>query len=130
VLSDRCPVCLHVCLSCLPVTLVMYCGQRVGWMKMKLGTQIGLGPGHIVLDGHPAPPPQRGTAPIFGPYLLRPNGCMDQDATSYRGRSKHTRLCVRRGPYRSRVGLKTADHRRPPQTSTGRTAEHTAGRGK
>jgi len=30
---------------------------------MKLGVQIGLGPGHIVLDGNPAPPPQRGTAP-------------------------------------------------------------------
>jgi len=31
----------------------------VGWIKMKLGAQIGLGPGHIVLDGDPAPPPQR-----------------------------------------------------------------------
>ena len=30
---------------------------------MKLGVQVGLGPGHIVLDGDPAPPPQRGTAP-------------------------------------------------------------------
>ena len=36
-----------------------------------------LGPGHILLDGHivldrdPAPPPQRGIAPIFGRYLLR-----------------------------------------------------------
>jgi len=48
---------------------------------MKLGTEVG--PGHIVLDGDPAPPPQRGTAlpPIFGPCLLWPNGCMDQDAT-------------------------------------------------
>jgi len=27
---------------------------------MKLGTQVGLGPGHIMLDGDPAPPPQRG----------------------------------------------------------------------
>ena len=35
----------------------------VEWTKMKLGTQVGLGPGHIVLDGDPAPPPQRGTAP-------------------------------------------------------------------
>jgi len=26
---------------------------------MKLGTEVGLGPGHIVLDGDPAPPPQR-----------------------------------------------------------------------
>ena len=52
----------------------------VGRIKMKLGMQVGLGPGHIVLDGDPAPPPSKG-APIFGPYLLRPNGCMDQDAT-------------------------------------------------
>jgi len=27
---------------------------------MKLGTQVGLGPGHIVLDGNQAPPPHRG----------------------------------------------------------------------
>jgi len=38
---------LSVCLSvCLSVTLV-----TVGWIKMKLGTQVGLGPGHFVLDG-------------------------------------------------------------------------------
>jgi len=54
-LSDRCPVC-PVCLS---VTLV-YCGQTVGWIKMKLGMRVGLGPGHIVLDGDPAPSPPKG----------------------------------------------------------------------
>ena len=27
---------------------------------MKLGMQVGLGPGHIVLDGDPAPPPLKG----------------------------------------------------------------------
>jgi len=27
---------------------------------MKLGVQVGLGPGHIVLDGDPAPPPPTG----------------------------------------------------------------------
>ena len=43
--------CLSVCLS---VTFV-HCGQTVGGIKMKLGTQVGLGPGHIVLDGDPAP---------------------------------------------------------------------------
>ena len=32
---------------------------------MKLGTQIGLGPGHIVSDGDPAPLLQRGTDPQF-----------------------------------------------------------------
>jgi len=32
---------------------------------MKLGMQIGLGPGHIVLDGVPAPPsPKRGGYPL------------------------------------------------------------------
>jgi len=45
----------------LSVTLV-YCGQTVGWIKVKLGMQVGLGPGYIVLDGDPAPLPQRGTA--------------------------------------------------------------------
>jgi len=53
---------------CLSVTLV-YCGQTVGWIKMKLGMQVGLGPGHIVLDEDPAPPPQRGTAPQFSAHI-------------------------------------------------------------
>jgi len=47
----------------------MHCGQMVGLIKMKLGTQVGLISGHTVLDGDPAPLPQRGTGqPIFGPY--------------------------------------------------------------
>jgi len=76
-LSDRRPVCLSVCLS---VTLV-YCGQTVGRIKMKLGMQVSLGPGHIVLDGDPAPPPPKGHSPlIFGPFILWPNGWMHQDA--------------------------------------------------
>jgi len=29
---------------------------------MPLGTEVGLGPGHIVLGGDPAPPTERGTA--------------------------------------------------------------------
>jgi len=75
-LSDRCPV-----LSVLSVTFV-HCGQTVGRIKMKLGVQVGLGPGHIVLGEDSAPLPYRGTAPSnFGSYLLRPNGCMDQDVT-------------------------------------------------
>jgi len=49
---------------------------------MKLAMQVGHGPGHIVLHGDQLPLPQLGTAspPIFGPYLLWPNGWMDQDA--------------------------------------------------
>jgi len=53
-----------VCLFVLSVTLV-YCGQMVGWIKMKLGMQLGLSSGHIVLDGDPAPPPQKGHSPQF-----------------------------------------------------------------
>jgi len=32
----------------------------VGWIKMALGMEVGLGSGHIVLDGDPASPPQKG----------------------------------------------------------------------
>jgi len=49
-LSDRCHVCPVFCLS----VMLVYCGQMVGWIKMKLGKQVGLGPGHIMLDGDPA----------------------------------------------------------------------------
>jgi len=129
--SDECY--LSVCLSLLSVFSVtlVYCGQTAGWINMKLGMQVGLGPGHIVLDGNPAaaalrppkgpdpqfsahiccgqmagwikmplgrevgispsdialngdpaPLPQRGAeTPIFGTYLLLPNGRMDQEAT-------------------------------------------------
>jgi len=51
---------------------------------MSFGTEIGLGPGHIVLDGYLAPPKgHRSPSPIFGPCLLWPNGWMDQDVTCY-----------------------------------------------
>jgi len=41
---------------------------------MPLGTEVGLGPDDIVLDGT-QPPPKNGTEPrIFGPRLLWPNG--------------------------------------------------------
>jgi len=60
-LSDR-------CLSCLSVTLA-YCGQMAGWIKMKLGEEVGLCSGHIVLDGDPAPLPKRGTAPQFSAHV-------------------------------------------------------------
>jgi len=42
----------------------VYCGQTVGWIKMKLGMQeVDLVPGHIVLDeDQVSPPPHRRTA--------------------------------------------------------------------
>jgi len=48
-LSDRC---LSVCRSVLSVTFV-HSGQTVGRIKMKLGKQVGLGPGHNVLNSRP-----------------------------------------------------------------------------
>jgi len=83
---------------CLSVTLV-HCRQTVRRINMKLGWQVGLGPGHNVLGGDPAPPPPKGhSPPIFGPYLLQPNGCMDQDATRHGARPRPRRLWVRWGP--------------------------------
>jgi len=51
-----------------------------GWMdKMPLGTEIGLGPDDIVLDGSQLPhPPSGAWPPIFGPCLLWPNSCPSQ----------------------------------------------------
>jgi len=42
---------------------------------MPLGTEDDLGPDHIVLDGDPAAPVQKGHSgpPLFGPRLLWPN---------------------------------------------------------
>jgi len=51
-----------------------YCGETAGWIKMALGMEVGLSPGHIVLDGDPAPR-KKGTAAashLFGPCLLWP----------------------------------------------------------
>jgi len=36
---------------------------------MKLGTQVGLNPGHIVSDGDPAYPPSKGHTPQFSAHV-------------------------------------------------------------
>jgi len=41
----------------------VHCGQTVVSIKTVLGTEVGLAPGHIVLDGDPAPSPKKGTEP-------------------------------------------------------------------
>ena len=80
------------------------CGQTAGCIKMPLGTEVGLDPGHIVLDGthcvrwDPAPPKMGQQPPIFGPRLLWPNGWMDQDATWCGGRPEPWQHCISWGP--------------------------------
>ena len=44
---------------------------------MPLGANVGLGPGHIVLDGDPAAP-KGAQPPIFDSYLLWTNGRQSQ----------------------------------------------------
>jgi len=47
------------------------CGQMAAWIKMSLDVELGLGPGDFVLNGNPAPPPQKGNgAPIFRPMFI------------------------------------------------------------
>jgi len=77
----------------------VYCDQTAGCIKMPLGTEVDISPGDFVLDETPLPLSKRGRSPtIFSPCLLRPNGCMDQDATWYGARSRPRRHCVRWGP--------------------------------
>ena len=81
-LSDR-------CLSVLSVTFV-HCGQTVGRIKMKLGLQVCLGPGHIVLDGDLAPLSQNWTEPSN----FRPMSCGQMAGWIKMAQ----RRCVRWGP--------------------------------
>ena len=41
-----------------------------GLVKTSLCTEVGLGPGDIVLDGDPAPLPKKGHAPNFRPMSI------------------------------------------------------------
>jgi len=102
----------------------VYCGQTAGWIKIILGTEIGLSPGDlVVLDGDPASSPIRGQSPqIFGPCILWPNGWMDQGGTWHGGRPKPRRLCVRWG--RSPLPKKGQS---PPQFSANFYCAQTAG---
>jgi len=42
-------------LSVLYLSVTVYCRQTVGWIKMPLGTEVGRGPGDIVLNGDQLP---------------------------------------------------------------------------
>jgi len=74
-------------------------GQTAGWTKMPLGMEVHLSPGDFVLDGDPAPPEKRAQPPpnFWLMSLLWRNGCMDQDATWYRGKPWPRRRCLRWG---------------------------------
>jgi len=75
----------------------VYCGQTAGWIKIPLGTEIGLGQATLCRWG-PSSPLKKAQPPIFGPCLLRLNGWMHQDTTWYGGRPQPRRHCDRWGP--------------------------------
>jgi len=60
------------CLSRLSVCLYRWCivAKTVGRIKMKLGKMVGLGSGHIVLDGDRAPHSKNRHTPNFRPMSI------------------------------------------------------------
>ena len=58
----------------------VYCGQTAAWIKMSLGTEVGLGLHDVLLDLDPNPNRlgiKGHSTPIFGQCPLWPNGWMD-----------------------------------------------------
>ena len=75
----------------------VYCGQTVAWIKMPLGTEVGLGPDDIALDGDPASLPKKGQSPQFSAhfYCGQAAGCIQMPL----GKVARPRpLCIRRVP--------------------------------
>ena len=67
-----------------------------------------------IRDSYPPQKGDRAPSPIFGPFLLWPNGCMHQDATWYGGRPQPRVLCIR---WRPRSTLLKKGTEPPPQFS-------------
>ena len=62
--------------------------------KMALGMEVGLGPGHIVLNGDPVPLLKMGAEPpIFGPFWCRSHMFVSVICCSCNMRSCTRRLC-------------------------------------
>jgi len=126
-LSDCCHVC-HV-MSCLSVCNVgALCPN--GWMDQDETSHgvIGPRPGPHCVRGGPSSRPPKGRGggakpPIFGPYLLWTNCCMDQDATWYGGRTRPRRLCQMGTP----LPLPKKGAEPSPQFSAHIYCGHTAG---
>ena len=74
----------------------VYFDQTPGWTKMPFLSKPNR---HCVRWGRSFPSSKRGAEPpIFGPYLLWPNGWMDQDATWHGCRSRLRLHCATWGP--------------------------------
>jgi len=47
----------------------VYCGQTAAFIRISLGTEVGLGPGDIALDGAQLPPTKKGHIPQFSAHV-------------------------------------------------------------
>jgi len=56
----------------------VYYSQTTGWLKAPLGTEVDLGPGHIVLDGVPALLEGGTAAPLFTAHVYCGHGRLSQ----------------------------------------------------
>jgi len=88
---------------CVTFVHVRVRGQTVGRIKMKLGMQVGLGRGHIMLDrvGTQLCLQKGGGAPKFLAHVCcgQTAGCIKMVlGTWHGGRPRPRRLCVRWGP--------------------------------
>ena len=48
----------------------VYCGQKAGCIRIPYGTEVGFGPGDIVLNGDSTSHPKKGTYPNFRPMSI------------------------------------------------------------
>jgi len=87
-------VCLSVCLRRCCIVAKRLNGSRCHFM------QVGIGPGHTVLDGEPAPPTQKkGAQPLnFRPMSIAAKRLNGPGCHLARGRPLHRPHCVRWGP--------------------------------
>jgi len=71
VICYRTVVCLSVCPVCLSCSVcdVGVWWPKVGWIQVKLGMQVGLGPGHILLDGTQVSSTKGHSSPQFAAHI-------------------------------------------------------------
>ena len=79
--------------------------QAALWIKMPLGTEVGLIPHDILLMGTPLPQKRGHSIPHFLAHVAKQlDGWRDQDAIWYAGRLQPRPQCVRWGPSSSQKG--------------------------
>jgi len=61
----------------------VYRGQMAGWLKTPLGTEVGIGRGHIVVDGGLSSRERGTAASLFSAHVYCGYGCPSQLLLSF-----------------------------------------------